>query len=158
VEISAEYRPFNWIELNADLDFAKARYRDSLADLEANFGLDGRYVANAPSFTGSIGVLVDNLGPWFGGLEVRDLGPYPVNDGDQYPQDKGYTEVNINVGYKVSPGVKVQLSIYNLLNSQANAAAYDYTSRPVPTGPEVTGLQVHPLEPISARLTVTATF
>jgi len=158
VEISAEYRPFNWIELNADLDFAKARYRDSLADLEANFGLDGHYVANAPSFTGSIGVLVDNLGPWFGGLEVRDLGPYPVNDGDQYPQDKGYTEVNINVGYKVSPGVKVQLSIYNLLNSQANAAAYDYTSRPVPTGPEVTGLQVHPLEPISARLMVTATF
>jgi len=158
VEISAQYHPFNWIELSADLDFAKARYRGSLADLKSRFGLNGRYVANAPSFTGSIGVLVDNLGPWYGGLSVRDLGPYPVNDGEQYPEDKGYAEVNLDAGYKVSPAVKVQLSIYNLLNSQANAAAYYYTSRLVPTGPVVTGLQVHPLEPISARLAVTAAF
>jgi hypothetical protein len=158
VEVSVQYHPFNWIELNADLDFAKARYRDSLSDLEARFGLDGHYVANAPSFTGSIGVLVDNLGPWYGGLNVRDLGPYPVNDGDQYPQAKGYTEVNIDAGYKVNRTLKVQLSLYNLLNSQADAAAYYYTSRLVPKGPEATGLQVHPLEPISARLAITATF
>jgi outer membrane cobalamin receptor len=158
VEISAEYRPFGWIELNTDLDFAKARYRDSLADLENRFGLDGFYVANAPSFTGSIGVLIDNLGPWYGGLEVRDLGPYPVADGEEYPQDKGYAEVNLDVGYKVNARLKLQVSVYNLLNSQANAAAYDYTSRLMPTGPEVTGLQVHPLEPISARLMMTANF
>jgi len=158
VEISAEYRPFRWIEINTDLDFAKARYRDSLADLENRFGLDGFYVANAPSFTGSFGVLVDNLGAWYGGLEVRALGAYPVADGDEYPQDKGYTEVNLDAGYKVSPRLKLQVSVFNLLDSQANAAAYYYTSRLTPSGPEVTGLQVHPLEPISARFRVTANF
>ena len=141
-----------------DLDFAKARYRDSLADLKQRFGLDGVYVANAPSFTGSVGVLVDNLGPWFGGLEVRDLGTYPVSDGDQYPQDKGYTEVNFDAGYRLSARLKLQLSIFDLLNTRANAAAYYYTSRLIPAGPEVTGLQVHPLEPISARLMMSASF
>jgi outer membrane cobalamin receptor len=158
VEVSAEYHPFRWVELNADLDFAKARYRDSLADLQAQFGLDGDHVANAPSFTGTIGVIVDNLGPWFGGLQVRDLGPYPIMDGEAYPRDKGYAEVNLDVGYRVSRALMLRLGVYNLLNSQAHAAAYDYTSRLVPNGPEVTGPQVHPLEPISARLMATATF
>jgi outer membrane receptor protein involved in Fe transport len=157
VELSAEYRPIHWIELNTDLAFSKARYTASPAELAA-FGLGGPFIANAPTFIGSFGVLVDDLGPWFGGLQWRDLGPYPVNDGEQYPQDKGYSEVNVDVGYKLSPHLKLQASIYNLFNSRANAAAYDYTSRLVPDGPEVTGLQIHPLEPISGRFTATYTF
>ena len=158
VEISVQYHPFSWIELNTDLAFSRARYRDSLADLEDRFGLDGFYVANSPGFIGSFGVLVDNLGPWFGSLQWRALGAYPVSDGDEYPQDPGYSEVNVDVGCKITPKLKAQVSVFNLLNSQANAAAYYYTSRLVPGGPEVTGLQVHPLEPISGRLIVTAYF
>jgi outer membrane receptor protein involved in Fe transport len=158
VEVSAEYRPFGWIELNTDLAFSRAHYRGPLAELEQRFGLDGDTIANAPSFIGSFGVLVDNLGPWFGALQWRALGPYPVADGDAYPRDKGYNEVNLDVGYKLSPRLQVRLNVYNLLNSHADAAAYDYASRLTPTGPEVTGLQVHPLEPASARLTVTAFF
>ena len=105
-------------------------------------------------------VLVDNLGPWFGGLQWRDLGPYPVTDGPQNPQDKGYSEVNVDLGYKVTAKFKVQLSVYNLLNDHADAAAYYYTSRLTPglSSPEVTGLQVHPLEPISGRLEATYLF
>ena len=157
VELSGQYRPFSWIELNIDLAASKARYRGSLAQL-ATYGLGGVFIANAPSFIGSFGILVDNLGPWFGGLQWRDLGPYPVNDGEADPQAKGYSEVNIDLGAKVSPRLRVQLSVYNLLDSQADAAAYFYSSRLVPNGPEVTGLQLHPLEPRSSRLTLTANF
>ena len=157
VEISGQYRPFPWIELNTDLAFTKERYVGSAATL-ANFGLSGPFIANSPSFIGSFGVLVDNLGPWFGGLQWRDLGPYPVADGLQYPTDPGYSEVNADVGYKLSQKLKVQLSVYNALNSHANASAYDYTSRLVVGGPEVTGLHIHPLEPVSARLAITAVF
>jgi outer membrane receptor protein involved in Fe transport len=158
VELSGQYRPFPWIELNTDLAFSKSRYNASPAELSQLFGLDGPYIANAPSFIGSFGVLVDNLGPWFGGLQWRDLGPYPVSDGDQYPQDKGYSEVNVDVGYKVSDRLKVQLGLYNLTDTKADAAAYYYTSRLTPNGPEVRGLQLHPLEPVSARLEITALF
>ena len=106
VEISAEYRPFSWIEFNTDLDFAKARYVASPPEL-ASFGLGGPFIANAPSFTGSFGVMVDRLGPWFGGMAVRAIGPYPVNDGEASPRDQGYAEVNLDAGYKFSARLKV---------------------------------------------------
>ena len=126
VEFSAEYRPLPWIEFNTDL----ALLQGPLPRRSARpFDLDGPCIANAPQFIGSFGVLVDNLGPWFGGLQWRKLGPYPISDGDQFPQDKGYSEFNLDVGYKVSANLKVQLSLYNLFNTHANSSAYYYTSR-----------------------------
>ena len=153
VELSAEYRPTRWIELNTDLAFSRARYRGDLA----TYGLGGPYIANAPSFIGSFGILVDNIGPWFGGLQWRKLGAYPINDGTRDPQDPGYSEINLDAGYKVNAHLKVQLSIYNLFNTKADSSAYYYTSR-LPGEPPggVTGIQVHPLEPISAVLKMTA--
>lgn len=153
IELSGEYRPARWIEFNTDLAYSKARYR---GDLTA-FGLDGPYIANAPTFIGSFGVLVDNLGRWFGGLQWRKLGPYPINDGDKYPEDPGYSEFNLDAGYKINTHLKVQLSVYNVLNTRANSSAYYYTSRLPGEPPDgVTGIQVHPLEPISGVLKVTA--
>ena len=158
VEVSAEYRPFPWIEFNTDLSFARARYTASPSQL-ATFGLDGQFITEAPSFIGAFGVLVDNLGPWFGGLQWRAIGAYPISDGDQFPQDKGYGEVNVEAGYKVNAKLKLEFSIFNLFNTKADAAAFFYASR-LPGEPTagVTGVQVHPLEPISARFAVTATF
>jgi hypothetical protein len=158
VEVSAEYRPFPWIEFNTDLAFARARYTASPAQL-ANFGLAGPFITEAPTFIGSFGVLVDDLGPWYGALQWRALGSYPISDGEQFPRDRGYSEVNLDVGYKVSPRLKVDLSVYNLFNTGANAATFFYRSR-LPGEPSagVTGIQVHPLEPISARLAISASF
>lgn len=158
LEVSGQYRPLPWIELNTDLAFTKARYRGSPASLET-FGLDGPYIANAPTFTGAFGVLIDNRGPWFGALQWRALGAYPVVDGDEFPRDKGYSEVNLDLGYKVSRSLKLQLSVYNLFNTRADAAAFDYTSQLTPNpASQVTGLQIHPLEPLSARLGATLMF
>jgi hypothetical protein len=165
VELSAQYHPFPWLELNSDLAFSRARYLASPETL-AQFGLAGPFIANAPTFIGSFGVLVDNLGPWFGGLQWRDLGPYPISDGSEFPRDKGYSEVNLDLGYKLSPALKLQLGVFNLLNSHADAAAYFYQGRATPAEaapvcdnaqPESCD-QVHPLEPRSARITVTASF
>ena len=153
VELSAEYHPLRWIEFNTDLAESKARYR---GDVSA-FGLGGDYIANAPSFIGSFGVLVDNLGPWFGGLQWRKLGAFPINDGEKYPEDPGYSELNLDAGYKINTHIKVQLSIYNLFNTHADSSAYYYTSRlPGEPAEGVAGIQVHPLEPISGVLKVTA--
>ena len=153
VELSAEYHPLRWIELSTDLAESKARYRGNVSA----FGLAGDYIANAPSFIGSFGILIDNLGPWFGGLQWRKLGAFPVNDGTKDPQDPGYSEFNLDAGYKINSHLKVQLSIYNLFNTHADSSAYYYTSR-IQGEPldGVTGIQVHPLEPISGVLKVTA--
>jgi hypothetical protein len=155
VEFSAQYRPFRWLEFNTDLAFSKARYTGDLAA----YGLDGPFISNAPSFIGSFGVLLDNLGPWFGGLQWRDLGPYPIADGLNNPQDKGYSEFNVDLGYKVNDHLKLQASAFNLTNVKANAAAFYYAAR-LPGEPVdgVNDFQVHAIEPISGSLKVTWTF
>ena len=155
VELSSQYRPRPWIEFNTDLAFSRARYRGDLAA----FDLDGPWIANAPTFIGSFGVLLNNLGPWFGGLQWRRLGPYPISDGNRFPEDSGYSEFNLDMGYKFNSRLKLQLSLYNLFNTHANSSAYYYTSR-VQNEPlaGVDGIQVHPLEPFSGVLKITAYF
>jgi outer membrane receptor protein involved in Fe transport len=155
IEISAQYKPFTWLELNTDLAFSKARYKPGFQ----TFGLDQPFIANAPQFIGSFGVLVDNLGPWFGGLQWRALGKYPINDGEEEPQDKGYSEFNADIGYKVSDRLRLQLSVFNLFNTKADSAAYYYAARLKGEPAEgINDFQVHPLEPISVVAKVTAYF
>ena len=158
VEISGQYRPFRWLELNSDLAFSKPRYQGSAA-LLASYGLNGPYIAEAPNFIGSFGMLVDNLGPWFGGLQWRDLGSYPVSDGDKNPTDAGYSEINADVGYNVNAHLRLQATAFNLLNTKANAAGYMYTTR-LPGEPVggVLGAQGHPIEPLSGNIKVTWLF
>ncbi len=165
VEMSAQYHPAPWLELNTDLAFSHARYFKNAATLAGFYGIaDGTHIANAPVFIGSFGVLVDNLGPWFGGLQERFLGAYPLTDGPVTPRAPGYAETNLDVGYKLSATVKLQISLYNLFDSRAYAAEYYYATditaaevaRYGSTG--VSDYQVHPLEPLAVRLTVTATF
>ena len=156
IELSAQYHPARWLELNTDLSFSKARYR--AADLSL-YGLAGPYIANAPSFIGSFGVLVHNLGPWSGGLQWRRLGPYPVQDGLNTPQGTGYSEFDLDLAYELDSGWKLGVSVSNLLNSKFDASDYYYTAR-LPGEPAggYPDLQVHPLEPRAARFTLTKYF
>ena len=153
-EVSAQYLPVRWLEINADLSHSHARFTGDYA----SFGNTGNFIPNAPEYVGSFGVLVDNLGPVFGGLQVRVLGSLPlVSDNSQ--RDKGYTETNVNLGYTFSSRFKAQIQVFNLLNVKANAGAYYYTTViPGDNGVPTADHQNHPLEPISARFSITATF
>ena len=164
-ELSAQYHPLPWLELNTDIAATRARYFKSGGVLVDNYGITGGlYVANAPDFIGSFGILVDNLGPWYGGLEERILGPYPLTDGPASPGSDGYKETNIDIGYKLTDKIKLQAAVYNLFNTHAWAAEYYYdtninaaeAAKYGNTG--VGDYQVHPLEPITARLTATMLF
>ena len=158
VEVSAQYRPLPWMELNTDIAATRARFRTGDP---ASYGLNGLYVAEAPNLIASLGAIVDH-GPWFGGLQLRVLGSYPLNP-DNLVRGTGYHEINVDVGYRITPATKVQLSVFNLFDEKADAFDYDYVTR-LPGEPaggitdERRDLQIHPLEPISARLTLTQAF
>ncbi len=156
IEFSVEYRPTRWLEFNSDLAFAKARYRTSNI---AAYGLAQPFIAEAPKFTGSFGVLVNHLGPWSGGLQWRRLGPYPLIDGQKLPESHGYSEFNLDLAYELPHGWKLGATVSNLLNTHDYAAEYYYTTR-LPGEPAggVADFQVHPLEPCAARFTLTKEF
>jgi outer membrane receptor protein involved in Fe transport len=153
LEISGQYHPLRWLELNADLAFAKPRYH--VPDL-AVYGLNGPYIQDAPNFIYSAGILVDNLSGWSGGLQWRRLGTHSLSDGDKLPQDKGYSEFNLDVSYTLGDGWKLGVGVFNIFDSKDDAADYYYTTRlPGEPAEGVTDFQVHPLEPRSARFSVT---
>jgi hypothetical protein len=153
IEISAQYRPLTWLEFNTDLAFSKPRYKGDLA----SFGLAGPYIADAPNFIGSFGILADH-GPWYGGLQWRRLGPHTVNDGYSGPLDNGYSEFNANLGYRVNKHLTIEATGFNLLNSHDDASGYYYGYRLTPTSPAETGTTFHPLEPLSGALKATWLF
>lgn len=153
VELSAQYTPFQWLEINTDLSFAKARYQAK--DL-SKYGIDGPYVTNAPSFVWSFGIILDR-GPWYGGLQVRWLGGYPLVE-DNSLRSSGYKEVNMNIGYRFTSKLKLEASVFNAFDTHAYAAQYAYDYRLTPTSSVQTGATGHPIEPISARLSLTAEF
>lgn len=156
VEISAQYHPLRWLELNTDLAFSRPRYH---TDNLAAYGLGEPYIADAPNSILSAGVLVDGLGPWSGSLIWRHLGTHSLQDGSLYPQDGGYSEWNMDVGYALSKGWSARIGIFNLLNSHQNAADYYYTARlSGEPAAGVAGFQGHPLEPRAARFSLTKAF
>ncbi|MGI4878648.1 MAG: TonB-dependent receptor, partial [Janthinobacterium lividum] len=155
IEISGQYHPFRWLELNADLAFAKPRYQTN--DLAA-YGLAEPFIADAPNFIYSAGILVDKLGPWSGSLIWRRLGTHHLDDGEAYPLDKGYSEFNADVSYSLPHGLRFSVGVFNLFNSHDEAADYYYTGRlQGEPAAGIAGFQVHPLEPRSARFTITKT-
>ena len=156
IEVAGQYHPFRWLELNADLAFAKPRYRTGNL---AAYDLDAPYIANAPSFIYSAGVLVDHLGRWSGSVVWRRLGKEHVNDGEATPTDPGYSEWNLNLGYALEQGWRLNVGIFNLFDTHDDASVYYYAAR-LPGEPAggVDGLQVHPLEPRAARFSITKLF
>ncbi len=158
IEVSAQYKPFHWLELNTDLAFSHAQFIDaSPADLLNKFGDAGNHIPLSPSFIGSLGAIVDHIGPWYGGLEVRCLGAYPLVS-ENTEKDGGYTETNVDVGYKITPALKAQVAIFNLFDVRANSAAFYYTTDIHDGLGPTADHQVHALEPIAARFTITETF
>jgi len=75
---------------------------------------------------------------------------------------KGFGELNMDVHYAFRSGWTASLGIYNLLNTHAAAAAFWYVDRlrsEIDTYPDGRAdIHEHPLEPITARLTISKSF
>ena len=123
----------------------------------AAFGDAGSYIPIAPDFVGSFGILVDDLGPWYGGLRERTLGSYPLVS-DNSKRDAGYSETNLNRGYTINIHLRMQAEIFNLFDVKTNAAAFYYVTEIHDGLGPTADHQFHPLKPISRRLTIAATF
>jgi len=154
-ELNITYQALRWLEFYATLSQDHARFKTPFDD---GTGHVGHYIPNAPFATGSFAAYVKNLGPWSGSLQLRYLGAYPLSSDDAV-QGSGYHEWNGDVRYAFGAGWNAAVGVYNILNTKANSMEYWYVDR-LP-GEPVTGIadvHVHPLEPISLRITVAKSF
>ena len=146
----------DWLALDADFAWSRARFRDA-SDA-------GQFIPGAVTTTANLGVTVDNLGPWFGSLRFRYFGPRPLLE-DNSVRSASSALAHFRLGYKVDRRTQVALDVYNLFDRRLNDIEYWYCSR-VPgeaanasgcadgTADGYDGRHIHPAEPRSLRLTV----
>jgi hypothetical protein len=185
-ELTNHYRPVSWIDVDADLAMTHARFVGydsdqaaayaSLAGYpQAQFGnAPGNYIPNAPAMIASAGITLGDKIGWFGALRWRYLGATPLTEDNAF-RSTATSIFNGRIGFRDANGWRIQLDVLNLLNTRANQIAYGYGSLlktdslynlcyPVQTAPAAvcqTGVMdtvLHPVEPLSFRVTVAGSF
>ena len=154
-ELNLTYQATRWLEFYGSYSYNHARFTTPYDD---GTGHVGEFLPNVPFATGSFNVYVRNLGPWSGGLEYRYLSAFPLSSDDEV-QGHGYGEWNGDAHYEIGAGWSASLGVYNILNKHADAAEFWYIDRlQGEPAAGVADLHVHPLEPISGRLTIAKKF
>jgi outer membrane receptor protein involved in Fe transport len=148
-EFSNYYKPTKWLTVDADVSFARARFRA--------FDPAGDRIPGAVEGVASLALAVDNLGPYFGALQLRYFGPRPLIE-DNSVRSKSTATLNGRMGYKFSPKLKLELEGFNLTNRRDSAIDYYYTSQLKGEPAPVADIHFHPIETRSFRLTLVANF
>jgi len=141
------YRARASLTLDADLSFAHARFGDVPASASRIPGALENVLSGGVTWTSVRG------GP-YGALRVRYFGAYPLTE-DNSVRARASTLVNADVGYRLASGVRVQVTMLNLLNGRAEDIEYFYRSRL--TGEPASGVEgvhAHPVEPRQLRVAV----
>ncbi len=158
VELSGSYAPLDWLSFTGDFAFTRARFTDA-DDGSADVwpGHPGSYVPEAAKIIASAEMAIQNLGPWDGGLRMRYFGPRPLTE-DGSIRSGPTLLFDTRAGYHFSPVWHLQLDIFNLFNSHAHQIDYFYASQLANEPAPVFDIHFKPVEPLSARLTLAASF
>jgi outer membrane receptor protein involved in Fe transport len=149
-EISNYYKPNKWLTVDADVAYARARFRD--ADPV------GQKIPGAVEGVASLALAVDNVGPYFGALQLRYFGPRPLIEDDSV-RSKATTTLNGRIGYRLNPRMKIELEGFNLTDRRDSAVDYFYRSRlPNEAAAGVDDVHFHPIESRSFRVALNVTF
>ncbi len=150
IELNNHYvaAPGLLFDLDVALSHAKYTQHDPIGD----------FIPGSVGNVASFGVSVLDHGPWFGHFQIRYFGPRPLIEDDSV-RSKSTTLASARVGYNLNHNLKVALDVFNLFDRKASDIDYDYTSRlPGEPADGVNDIHFHPVEPRTARLTLTARF
>lgn len=149
-EVSLFYMPNDWLTIDIDYALARARFSDD--------DPSGNYIPGAIRGVGKMAVSVDNIGRFFGSMQVRYFGKRSLIE-DNSVQSNHTVTLNGQIGYKIGSNVRVILQGFNLLNTHAHAIDYYYASR-LPGEPTagVNDVHFHPIESRSLRVNLVANF
>ncbi len=149
VEFANFYHLAPTIALDGDISFTHARYRQ-----DTNGGV---YVANSIGTVLSGGVTVNPGHGFFGSLRARYFGPQPIVETGQFHEPSSLT-FNGRVGWR-SRDWEISVNLLNILDRRNDDIAYYYTSRlPGEAAAGVSGVQIHPAEPRTARISILRRF
>ena len=148
-EFSNYYKPAHWLTIDADLSFARARFR--------GFDPVGERIPGAVEGVASLAVSVDKLGPYSGALQLRYFGPRPLVENNSV-RSKSTATLNGRIGYRVNNRVKLELEGFNLTNRKDSAIDYFYASQLKGEAAPRNDTHFHPIESRSFRVSMLVNF
>ena len=150
VELATFYNVRDWLAVDADYAYSRARFRD---DDPA-----GDRIPGAVEGVASIGLSVIDLGPLSGELRYRYFGPRPLVETNRV-RSEASNLVNARVGYRVAPRIRLDLDVFNILNASVSDIDYFYASRlPGEPAAGIEDVHFHPVEKRALRVGVTTSF
>ena len=154
VELSNYYTPFAWLTLNADYAWSNARYTQPTPA--------GPYVPESVEQVLDAGISVHDWHGWDAALRFRYFGPRALIE-DNSVRSKATGLLYASVGYQLDPTRRLDVAVFNLLDSRVNDIEYYYASRlpGEPPGPDDGGYNdrhFHPAESRTVRVTLSARF
>ncbi len=141
VELTNDYRPVPWLDVEADLAVSHARFlgydwaqADAFNQLAATGfpevyigNAAGNYIPGAPAIIASVGATLGEAIGWFGGIRFRYFGARPLTEDGAF-QSPATGLLNGHVGYHFENGFTLQLDAFNLTNSRSDQITYAYGS------------------------------
>lgn len=134
-----------------DLDLAASRARFTQHDPA------GAFIPGSLDKVASFGATVTGVGRWYGGFQLRYLGPRPLTE-DNSVRSAATVLAYARLGYKLGPKTKLSLDVFNLFDRQASDIDYFYQSRLRGEAAGANDVHFHPVEPRSLRLTLAHNF
>ena len=149
IEFSNYWKPLKWLSLDADLAFARGRYREPAPE--------GDRIPGAVEGVTQLALTVTPQGPWSGALRLRYFGPRPLVE-DNSVRSQATSTLNGRIAYKFSKSTQLELEGFNLANRRDSAIDYFYASRLKNESEAHDDIHFHPIESRSFRLTLTHAF
>ncbi|MEJ6000610.1 TonB-dependent receptor [Paucibacter soli] len=154
LEWSNDWAPAPWLLIDADMAVSRARF------VEAENG--GRHVPNAIPLNASLSASFTPAGPWSGGLKLRYLGAYALEESGRETSRALWT-ANLKLGYRMNRQWQLSMDVLNLFDRRANdieywgAACTRAEGAACNAGAGIDGRLIHPMEPRMLRLSLRAT-
>jgi hypothetical protein len=160
VEFANYYTPTKWLAFDADFSWSHARFRTEDYD-PVTFTPVGRQIPGSIETVLAAGVSVHDPDPergLFASLRLRYFGPRPLVEDDSV-RSRETILLNAEAGYRFNRNWSFSVEVFNLLDRHDSDIAYAYASRlPGEAAGGVDDLHFHPVEPLGARVTLTARF
>jgi hypothetical protein len=150
VELVAFYNLRSWLAVDADYAYSRGRFRDA--------DPSGDRIPGAVEGVASAGLNLMDFGRLSGELRYRYFGPRPLIEDDSIRSDASNL-VNARLGWHLTPRVRLDVDVFNLLDAKVSDVDYFYASRlPGEPAAGVGDIHFHPVERRAFRVGVTTSF
>jgi outer membrane cobalamin receptor len=148
VEWANYWNAKEWLLVDGDVSLSSAHYVDP--------DKDGNYIPGAIEQAASIGVSVQEIASWSGGIRLRYFGPRPLVE-DNSVRSKSSTLANLQLGYGISTQLRASIDILNIFNTSVSDIDYYYASQLKGETSPLNDVHSHPAEPRAVRMTLRLT-